>query len=720
MHVADNDSPAQHWLRMNRLLAAALPLLLASLAPPARSQTAPEKPLPSVEVKAIAGTDARRNDTAARLTVSRAELERYGDSTLSAALKRQPGISVVNGDIRMRGLGAGYTQILVNGEPVAQGFTIDSIAPSLIERIEILRSGSAEYGTQAIAGTINVILKKPGGKARRDLTLGAAARPGTLDPSVSLRVSDQHGQLAWSVGADLTRLKTEYLATVRETSFGAAGLLTGERAIDERNYSSTTRLGLTPRLTWTLANNDKIEWQAVLDRMRQSAHGAMSETVQLGEPTQYPNNSWGIASTAHSERSDLTWTHAVGADGKLLVKAGVNRNTRDNDYLFKGASARETLARSVLSDVIDNTVTLSGKYLAPIGQAHSLGLGWDAGRTSRSEFRLQRDTTFAGRPLYTLDEDYQAAITRLALFAQDEWQLTARLQAYLGARWEALRTVVEGRTLEAVSGDSSVLSPIASVLWKLPDSEKDQLRLSLSRSYKAPTSRMLVPRRYTTNNGNGPNNPDVRGNPSLRPELAWGVDAGYERYFGKGGVASISAYSRKIEQVTVQTLFQENGVWMSSPFNSGSARAWGIEFDTKTAVGTTIDLRANGARNWSRLDAIPGPDNRLTDQVAATVNLGLDYRHSPTLTMGVNFNLQFGGTTRLATERLAYSGPGRTLDAYALWKLDDGMQLRLSGTNLLAHDEYSSLAYQGVSFGTTREITVQGRMKIKLVLEKRL
>ena len=695
--------------------------LLAFLSSVAQAQIpAPPTPVQRVEVQGQSAAEQRRNDTAARITVGRDELARFGDSSLSEVLKRQPGISVVNGDIRMRGLGAGYTQILVNGEPVAQGFTIDSIAPSLIDRIEIMRSGSAEFGAQAIAGTINVILKKPGGRALRELTLSAVARPGYPDPSASLRVSDKHGQLAWSVGADLSRLKTEYLGTVRETSSAADGALTAERSIDERNYSSTSRIGLTPRLTWTLPNNDKLEWVSVLDRGTQTAHGAMSETVRLGDPTQYPDNSWRIASTLHSERSDITWTHTVGTDGKLLVKAGVNRNTRDNDYLFTGASNTETLARSVLSDVIDNTASLSGKYLAPLGQAHSLGLGWDAGRTSRSEFRLQRDTTFGGALLYTLAEDYQAAITRLAVFAQDEWQATPRLQVYLGARWEGLDTAVAGRTLDEVRARSSVLSPVASLLWKLPDSEKDQLRLSLSRTYKAPTSRMLVPRRYTTNNDSGPNNPDSRGNPALRPELAWGVDAGYERYFGAGGMVSISAYGRKIDQVTVQTLFQENGVWMSSPFNSGSARAWGIEFDTKTTLGTRIDLRANAARNWSRLEAIPGPDNRLTDQVAGTVNAGLDYRYSPALTMGVNFNLQFGGTTRLAAERLVYSAPQRTLDAYALWKLDKTMKLRLSGANLLAREEFDSRSYRGAGMNTARDVTVQGRMKIKLVLEKSL
>lgn len=702
---------------MNRPLAAVLPLI--ALFPTATVAQTPAPPMQRVEVTGNAALDARRNDSAGRITVGRDELLRYGDSTLSAVLKRQPGMSVVNGEIRMRGLGAGYTQILVNGEPMAQGFSIDSIAPALIDRIDIMRSGSAEFGTQAIAGTINVILKKAGAGTRQDLNLAAGLMPGRLDPAASLRVSGKRGALAWALSAEVSRLGGDYRSQVRETSTDAAGALSGERLIDEHNVTASTRFGLAPRLNWALPGGDSLEWQATLDRTRPGGHGGMRETVLLGAPTEYPDNSFAIRSTAHSERSDVTWNSTVGS-GKLRVKAGINRNTRDNDYLFLGASSQATLARSVVSDVIDNTASLNGKYLAPLGQAHSLGLGWDLGRTSRSEFRLQRDTSFDGAPLGILDEDYQALITRSAVFAQDEWSVTPRLQVYLGMRWEGLRSATEGRMLDQVRSRSSVLSPLASVLWKVPGSDKDQLRMSLSRTYKAPTSRQLVPRRYTTNNDNSQVNPDVRGNPNLRPELAWGIDAGYERYFGKSGVFSLSGYGRKVDQVTVQTLYQENGAWLSTPFNNGKASVWGIEADTRLPVSAGVELHANAARNWSRLDAVPGPDNRLAEQVAATFNLGLDYAHSASLTVGANLNLQFSGRYRQSASLARYTGPARELGVYGVWKLDPATQLRLTCADVLAADNASNGVYHDQLGGTERATTVRGRALVRLVFEKKL
>jgi outer membrane receptor for ferrienterochelin and colicin len=92
--------------------------------------------------------DPRRDDTATKIVVTQEEIARYGDTSVVDVLKRVPGITVSSpngrgGQTRMRGLGAGYTQILINGERAPGGFTIDSLSPDVIERIEVLRAASA-------------------------------------------------------------------------------------------------------------------------------------------------------------------------------------------------------------------------------------------------------------------------------------------------------------------------------------------------------------------------------------------------------------------------------------------------------------------------------------------------------------------------------------------------------------------------------------------------
>jgi outer membrane receptor for ferrienterochelin and colicins len=125
-----------------------------------------ENPMPqSVQVTGRStSSDERQRASASKSVILREEITRYGDSNLSEVLKRVPGITISNSsargnEVQMRGLGNGYTQILLNGETTPNGFSIDSIAPDLIERIEVMRTATAEFSTQAIAGAINIILK---------------------------------------------------------------------------------------------------------------------------------------------------------------------------------------------------------------------------------------------------------------------------------------------------------------------------------------------------------------------------------------------------------------------------------------------------------------------------------------------------------------------------------------------------------------------------------
>ncbi|MFZ4874358.1 TonB-dependent receptor plug domain-containing protein [Janthinobacterium sp. Mn2066] len=682
-----------------------------------------------VEVSGASGVQQRRDDTAAKIVISRDDIAQYGENNLAAVLKRQPGVSVVGNEVRMRGLGAGYTQILINGDPAPPGFSIESIAPEMIERVEILRSATAEYSTQAIAGSINLILRKGASRTQREARLGAGQVAGRWNPSASLRMEDKLQGFSYSLTGALDRSTDDvFHGSTQDSVYAPAGEALALRRTRNDSRSSINKASLTPRLNWVLDNGDTLTWQSLLDWYRTGFDGTARETSLLGPSTSYPHNDANSQASIFSVRSDVNWVHSFGAAGKLTARLGVNHNRRDTDYAFDGDAIDGTplLLRRVVSWAVDDSYNSSGKYLARLGGGHALSTGWDGSLIRRSEARGQRDMFPAGGAPYALDEDYTADVQRLALFAQDEWEMTPRLQMYAGVRWEGLRTATEGRTLSRVQTRSSVWSPVLQMLWKLPDQERDQLRLALARTYKAPSTRSLVPRRYTINNGNSANNPDFQGNPDLRPELAWGLDAAYESYFGKSGVASVSAFVRRISDVTVQRLYEQDGIWITSPFNNGIANVHGIEADLKFPLRTwlagapDIDLRANAARNWSRVDAVPGPNNRLASQVPLTLNLGFDYRLSAVISMGSNFNLQTGGLARLDAYSSSYAGVKRNVDAYALWQPEAKMRVRLSLANLLHQPQVQGLSYADADGSSSSVTSTPGHATVRLMLERSL
>jgi len=93
--------------------------------------------------------------------------------SLAEGLHFSPGLRIENNcqncgftQLRMNGLDGPYTQILINSRPVfsalAGVYGLEMIPTNMVERVEIVRGGgSALYGGNAIAGTVNIITKDP-------------------------------------------------------------------------------------------------------------------------------------------------------------------------------------------------------------------------------------------------------------------------------------------------------------------------------------------------------------------------------------------------------------------------------------------------------------------------------------------------------------------------------------------------------------------------------
>jgi hypothetical protein len=121
--------------------------------------------------------------------VDRSAIERTGAVTVGDLIQDLPSIagaatnpSVNNGGgdgastVSLRGLGEDRTLLLLNGRRMVTN-DINSIPVAMIERIEVLKDGaSAVYGSDAIAGVVNFILKKDFNGAQFDMNYGISDR----------------------------------------------------------------------------------------------------------------------------------------------------------------------------------------------------------------------------------------------------------------------------------------------------------------------------------------------------------------------------------------------------------------------------------------------------------------------------------------------------------------------------------------------------------------
>lgn len=670
------------------------------------AQEAPAAPVATVAVTGNAES-FRRNDTAARIVITRDEIQKYGDASVLEVLKRLPGVSVNNGQVAMRGLGSGYTQVLVNGERQPASFSIESLSPESIERIEVLRAATAQFSTQAIAGTINIVLKRNTGKDASEVKVRTFGTQGGRAHGVNLATSGKSDSFSYTADAGLGHNTGTELSRERVEERTTSGQTANSRTTSYRNLNDASVLNLSSRLQWKLGGTDTLAWRVSATGARFHGRNDERTSTALGAPYPFPELDVRYVREHADLGTDLEWGARLGDAGKLTMKARAYStvNERHIERQARNDGAETVLDRDYATDSRNEGLAWSGSVSFPWTDSHALAAGWDAGYGKLREHEVQDDAPSASGPApIDFDNSFAASIHRLALYVQDEWEVTPALSAYLGVRWEGvdIRTSAAGKR---ATSRSRVWSPLMQLLWRIPGSDKDQLRFALTRTYKAPDLGRLVPRHFYTS-FNSAVTPDYTGNPELRPELARGLDLAYERYWKAGAMVSASASVRRIDGLVRSAVRYDESRWLSYPENSGEALVRTVELEARFPLGALIpespavDVRASVSRNWSRVEAVPGPDNRLARQPRWSANVGLDYK-AGAFNTGASLALVAGGWNRLSVEEWSYVSQRTELQAYALYRIAPFRQLRFTLSNLRPRD--SSRASRYVDAGGSLE-----------------
>ena len=723
----------------------------ASQATPA-TPTTPTTQLKRVEITGARTDDTqeRRESTAAKIVIGREEIERYGDSNLGDVLKRLPGVTIQGrpgrgGNIRMRGLGNGYTQILLDGQRLPPGFSLDSLTPEQVERIEILRAPTAETGARAIAGTINIIMREGFVKHINDLRAAVAAENGRLQPNLSWTRNDAAGAFTYNYVLSVFGQDRDDSST---TTTVDQDLTSGAVTLNQRDEGSVRekRPGLhaSGRLQWRDeggANTVTLMPLLIYSTGTTDRTGVLTQTVGAA-PAPYEHSVSRSEGTFTLARLNGQWMQRLADGARLEWKAGLGQAKYTSTSLrteTTGGVTTRTLTDT--ADNIDHNLLVAGTYRKLLTGDHNLVTGAEVEALRRTEDPTSVQTPTPLRA--DLSGNFSASSTRIAGFAQDEWTLTPQWAAHAGLRWEGITTRSSGDANNpATNNTSSVWTPLAHAVWRPEPESRDQVRFSLTRSYRSPTLQNLIARpsintRYPAPGPNTPTQADRAGNPNLRPELASGLDVAYEHYLGAGGLVSANVFHRSITNFMRSVTALETVSWsrgqpryVARMQNVGDAVTQGIELEAKFRLSEVLsevmtdapklDLRTNLSFFRSRVQGVPGPDNRLDQQPDYTANLGLDYRlPGLPLTLGGNLNWTPAYNTRISDEQLAFQGRKAQFDAYALWVFSPSLQLRLTASNIGARDYVtaSSIDVAGVRETSTTTAPTYLNFQVKLELK---
>ena len=719
------------------LSAAWIPLSFAQDVPggPGDAQTpAPGARLERVEIMARqpSENDLRRRSQVAKQVYGREEMDKFGDTNLADVLKRLPGINMQGNAPRMRGLGAGYTQLLLNGDPAPSGFALDQLDPAQVERIEVTKGTTADQSAQAVAGSINIILKETVRASQRDLRLGLGYNADRPTASGTFTYGERWGGLSLSLPISVFEWRRLSQTVVERTQPGTDRLASqSEQAGDQFTYGQGFNMG--PRVNWRISDDETLTWQSFLQRGDWNNRASYVNRIVSGSPSLEDDGT--TRGTWQNVRSNVQWVNHYSAADRLELKAGLrsSRGTFDNQTVRDGLPQRRAMG-----DNLDTGLTQAGKYSRLLNDAHSLTAGWDLEWRERSE---KRTVTERGLPqLYALEgEPFAARIVRQALFIQDEWEIDKQWSTYIGLRGERIQTQSQN-TSTVLTNTSSVITPMWHVNYKLTPSGRDMVRASVSRSYKAPMPAQLLARPSIsslfpdTRASNTELSPDRMGNPSLAPELATGLDVAFEKYLPGGGLVSVAVFHRNVNDLvrnvtSLQTVsWAQTPRWVSQPVNFSKAQTSGLELEVKGRAGellpavfeakTPLNLRGALSFYRSRVAALSGPNNRLDGQQPWSGTAGFDYRFADQpLTVGGSLAVTPGYLTQQMAQQFLDQSRTRSLDVFAQWIFSPSLSMRLSATNLAPLDSLSQTLYGS---GTGSSTLSRGRTIFNAGLEMKL
>ncbi|BDD09383.1 TonB-dependent receptor [Fulvitalea axinellae] len=408
----------------------------------------------TLERVVVTGTRTQRKITESPVAVNvlnAQTLEFTQSATLSDGLSFQPGLRVETDcqtcnytQLRMNGLQGGYSQILINSRPVFSALTglygLEQIPTNLIDRVEVVRGGgSALYGSSAIAGTVNVITKKP-----KSNSYSVSNSISLIDGEEADNQFNVNGTIVnESATAGLsffgTRRKREgydangdgfsEMAQLRTNSFGTdAFLMLGDRATLGANLYSIYE---------DRRGGNKLNTVAHLaDQAEERIHHVLIGGLDF----EYEGKGWDL--TAYFSGQDTRRKHYTGVNNFDQGEAPLEAYGNTKNWTLLGGFQLNT----TLADF------LGGKNVLSLGG------------------EIKYDYTFDKIPLYDylIDQDVRQG----GVFAQSDWEITPALTLLTGVRVDKHNLV-----------DGLIASPRVSALYRLGNF---QFRGAYSTGYRAP------------------------------------------------------------------------------------------------------------------------------------------------------------------------------------------------------------------------------------------
>lgn len=479
------------------------------------------------------------------------DIEKLGATDVYSALRLADNVQIMNigtgfgHRISMRGMSSDSTLILINGQRTAiedtettqNLLTLDRINVHNIERIEIVRgAASAQYGSDALAGVLNIITKKSTGKP--SVTVGATT--GTTNMSNYYHI-------------DLGR---------------------------QGKFSSTFDMNFSKDRQWT---EHEVSGLPVKNLQGPKQSYNFSGTYELGE-----NKNLNLDLGYYKDRLSGDWSHKeynLGAWGGIvrLQDAKLETERRDASLSLTGKTKKDDYMVRTFYSKLDKFRFLPYTALAKeYGETNKYSI-W--GIEAKNSHKVNGDHTLTYGTEYDRydvdgvnfgkDGDNGKNLNTYAAYIQDEW--------LLGDKWEIIPAV----RYDHHSEFGSKTTPHIGVTYLAND--HNRFKANWGEGYKAPSVSEL----YMDYTHMGVL---TLGNPNLRPEESKNWDLSYEGEWGKT-FGKITYFHNDIDNlISTRTVGGRHGY--NEYYNiDGTTKTHGVELTLGRKLSRDLDVKVTS--NWT-------------------------------------------------------------------------------------------------------------------------
>ena len=587
------------------------------------------------------GHHQRLKSTATPVRVlSSQEIHEQGISTFDGALTRMmPQVSMAPNSmgtfLRLNGLGNKYILILINGQKltgdISNNVDLNRINMSRVKRIEVLDgAASSLYGSDAIAGVINIITDQPTQNLVSVESNTRVSGKGQLTEAVTLDIfthgfgsytsfthdradSYQNNHLEYVKGSD-----TETQPTIAPLYTGYRSNLVGQKF----TYSPNDKLALNSGFEYSYKMTDRPDTRADI-------------TGGTDYEMRYKGIRWnagGIYKFTQKNSLQATFTADRFRYGKEYDVE--NKTYQVGDYILsKSQHAYEADIKSILGLVRTGTTIF--------------GANWRRDELEASSGNIDKG-------VYTI-----------ALYGQHEQKFLHCMTATIGARYTHHQTF----------GDH--FTPKATLMYS---QQAFNLRATYSAGFRAPGLDELYYHYYAVNRGK----PQISfGNQNLKPEKSnyFALNAEYHTDML---LVSVTGYFNRINDMVVKenidieqtslAVLQEEFPEMTTDEatkleryalyqNSDKGDVKGVQVNVSANLFRGFNLCANWAYTYARTQS-DGKWSVLERSIRNTATIAANYHHAwHKYALNINLNGRLQSSTY-------YTGSYEDAPGYGLWNLN--------------------------------------------------